>query len=143
MLLACAEAPKKVVTHQLGSYSVVKVDIPELANVKHVFVKAAARLNALKFHLLRASLYRKQLPARFETRCCLIASLKIRLSLSEGLARMVIMQRGIGNVTTPYCEHPSRQRRRKSRSAYRHRYARHQQAACPVVGCLPSARRHS
>jgi putative transposase len=86
-------------------YPAAKAEIPELANVKHVFVKAAARLNnraenshqptpererrmrgfrypkrrqkflscfgpirqhfALKRHLLRASLYRKQLAARF------------------------------------------------------------------------------
>jgi putative transposase len=88
---------------------VAKAEIPELADVKHVFVKAAARLNnraenshqptrererrmrgfrdlrrtqkflscfgpirqhfALKRHLLRASLYRKQLAARFVAWC--------------------------------------------------------------------------
>ena len=97
--------PRKIVTDQLRSYPAAKADIPELANVKHVFVKAAARVNnraenshqptrererrmrgfrnptraqrflssfgpirqhfALKRHLLRASLYRKQLAARF------------------------------------------------------------------------------
>ena len=106
--------PRKIVTDQLRSYPAAKAEIPELANVKHVFVKAAARLNnraenshqptrererripqgdflrgvrgfrdlkrtqqflscfgpirqhfALKRHLLRASLYRKQLAARF------------------------------------------------------------------------------
>jgi len=91
------------------SYPAAKAEIPELANVKHVFVKAAARLNnraenshqptrererrmrgfrdpkrtqtflscfgqirqhfALKRHLLRASLYRKQLAARFVAWC--------------------------------------------------------------------------
>jgi putative transposase len=89
----------------LRSYPAAKAEIPELVSVKHVFVKAAARLNnraenshqptrererrmcgfrdpkrtqkflscfepirqhfALKRHLLRASLYRKQLAARF------------------------------------------------------------------------------
>ncbi|MGF6415759.1 transposase-like protein [Paraburkholderia sp. MM5477-R1] len=98
--------PKKIVTDQLRSYPAAKTEIPELANVKHVFVKAAARVNnraenshqptrererrmrgfrlpgrtqaflscfgpirqhfALKRHLLRASLYRKQLATRFE-----------------------------------------------------------------------------
>jgi putative transposase len=98
-------APRKIVTDQLRSYPAAKADIPELANVKHVFVKAAARVNnraenshqptrererrmrgfrdpkrtqaflssfgpirqhfALKRHLLRASLYRKHLAARF------------------------------------------------------------------------------
>jgi putative transposase len=96
---------RKIVTDQLRSYPAAKAEIPELAGVKHVFVKAAARVNnraenshqrtrererrmrgfrdpkrtqaflssfglirqhfALKRHLLRASLYRKQLAARF------------------------------------------------------------------------------
>jgi putative transposase len=33
------------VTYQLRSYPAAKADIPELAQVKHVFVKAAARVN--------------------------------------------------------------------------------------------------
>ncbi|WP_454806668.1 IS6 family transposase [Paraburkholderia fungorum] len=37
--------PHKIVTDQLRSYPAAKADIPELAHVKHVFVKAAARLN--------------------------------------------------------------------------------------------------
>ena len=97
--------PRKIVTNQLRSYPAAKAEIPELVNVKHVFVKAASRLNnraenshqptrererrmrgfrdpkrtqeflscfgpiqqhfALKRHLLRASLYRTQLAARF------------------------------------------------------------------------------
>jgi putative transposase len=97
--------PRKIVIDQLRSYSAAKAEIPELASVKHVFVKAAARVNnraenshqptrererrmrgfrdpkrtqeflscfgpirqhfGLKRHLLRASLYRKQLAARF------------------------------------------------------------------------------
>ena len=92
-------------TDQLRSYPVAKAEIPALAHVKHVFVKASARVDyraenshqptrererrmrgfrdpertqtflssfgpirqhfALKRHLLRASLYRKQLAARF------------------------------------------------------------------------------
>ena len=90
---------------QLRSYPAAKADIPELASVKHVFVKAAARVDnradnsrqptrererrlrgfrnckrtqaflscfgpirqhlALERHLLRASLYRRHLAARF------------------------------------------------------------------------------
>lgn len=90
---------------QLRSYPTAKAQIPELANVKHVFVRASARVNnraenshqptrererrmrgfrdpertqaflstfgpirqhvALKRHLLRASLHRKQLGERF------------------------------------------------------------------------------
>ncbi|MDH6153432.1 MULTISPECIES: IS6 family transposase [Paraburkholderia] len=105
VLAACHKVPKKIVTDQLRSYPAAKAEIPELANVKHVFVKAAARVNnraenghqptrererrmrgfrlsertqvflscfgpirqhfALKRHLLRASLYCKQLAARF------------------------------------------------------------------------------
>jgi putative transposase len=101
--------PRKIVTDQLRSYPAAKADIPELVNVKHVFVKAAARVNnraehshqptrererrmrgfrdpkrtqdflssfgpirqhfALKRHLLRASLYRKHLAARFAAWC--------------------------------------------------------------------------
>ena len=104
-VLRSSPVPRKIVTDQLRSYPAAKAEIPELANVKHVFVKAAARLNnraenshqptrererrmrgfrdpkrtqkflscfgpirqhfALKRHLLRASLYRKQLAARF------------------------------------------------------------------------------
>ncbi|MFM0005814.1 DDE-type integrase/transposase/recombinase [Paraburkholderia dipogonis] len=37
--------PRKIVTHQLRSYPAAKADIPELAHVKHVFVKAAAHVN--------------------------------------------------------------------------------------------------
>jgi putative transposase len=37
--------PRKIVTDQLRSYPAAKADIPELAQVKHVFVKAAARVN--------------------------------------------------------------------------------------------------
>ena len=37
--------PRKIVTDQLRSYSAAKADIPEVVSVKHVFVKAAARLN--------------------------------------------------------------------------------------------------
>jgi putative transposase len=96
---------RTIVIDQLRSYSAAKAEIPELVSVKHVFVKAAPRVNnraenshqprrererrmrgfrdpkraqeflscsgpirqhfALKRHLLRASLYRKQLAARF------------------------------------------------------------------------------
>ncbi|CAB3774769.1 hypothetical protein LMG29542_08151 [Paraburkholderia humisilvae] len=102
-MLRSNPAPRKLVTEQLRSYPAAKAGIPELANVKHVFVKAAARPNnraenshqptrerhmhgfrdpgrtqaflltfcpirqhfALKRRLLRASLYCKQLAARF------------------------------------------------------------------------------
>ena len=104
-VLRSCPVPRKIVTDQLRSYPAAKADICELANVKHVFVKAAARLNnraenshqptrererrmrgfrerkrtqaflssfgpirqhfALKRHLLRPSLYRKQLAERF------------------------------------------------------------------------------
>jgi putative transposase len=37
--------PRKIVTDQLRSYPAAKAEIPELVGVKHVFVKAAARLN--------------------------------------------------------------------------------------------------
>jgi putative transposase len=37
--------PRKIVTDQLRSYPAAKAEIPELARVKHVFVKAAARVN--------------------------------------------------------------------------------------------------
>jgi putative transposase len=106
VLASCAETPRKIVTDQLRSYPAAKAEISELAHVKHVFVKASARLNnraenshqptrererrmrgfrdperaqaflstfgpiqqhfALKRHLLRASLFRKQLAARFD-----------------------------------------------------------------------------
>lgn len=108
-VLSAYPAPRKIVTDRLRSYPAAKADIPALAKVKHVFVKAAARLNnraenshqptrererrmrgfrlpartpaflsrfgpirqhfALKRHLLRASLYRKQLAACFDAWC--------------------------------------------------------------------------
>lgn len=104
-VLRSSPVPRKIITDQLHSYPAAKAEIPELASIKHVFVKAAARLNnraenshqptrererrmrgfrdpkrtqaflssfglirqhfALRRHLLRASLYRKQLAARF------------------------------------------------------------------------------
>lgn len=97
--------PRKIVTDQLCSYPAVRAEIQDLTSAKHVFVKAAARLNnraenshqptrerercmrgfldpkrtqaflssfgvirqrfALKRHLMRASLFRKQLATRF------------------------------------------------------------------------------
>ncbi len=36
---------RKIVTDQLRSYPVAKAEIPDLAKVRHVFVKAAAQLN--------------------------------------------------------------------------------------------------
>ena len=106
VLAACPEAPRKIVTDQLRSYPAAKAEIAQLATVRHVFVKACARVNnraenshqptrererrmrgfrrpertqsflssfgpirqhfALKRHLLRASLYRKQLAVQFE-----------------------------------------------------------------------------
>ena len=106
VLAACMEVPRKIVTDRLRSYPAAKAEVPELANVRHLFVKASARVNnraenshqptrererrmrgfrlpdrtqaflssfgpirqhfAIKRHLLRASLYRKQLAARFD-----------------------------------------------------------------------------
>ncbi|CAB3739621.1 hypothetical protein LMG27174_06571 [Paraburkholderia rhynchosiae] len=45
VLAACPVAPKKIVTDQLGSYPGAKAEIPRLANVKHVFVKACTRVS--------------------------------------------------------------------------------------------------
>jgi putative transposase len=44
-VLRSSPVPRKIVTDQLRSYPAAKAEIPQLANVKHVFVKAAARLN--------------------------------------------------------------------------------------------------
>jgi putative transposase len=44
VLAACPEAPRKIVTDQLRSYPAAKAEIPELANVRHVFVRASARV---------------------------------------------------------------------------------------------------
>ncbi|MFM0068822.1 DDE-type integrase/transposase/recombinase, partial [Paraburkholderia aspalathi] len=44
-VLRSGPLPSKIVTDQLRSYPPAKDEILELANVKHVFVKAAARLN--------------------------------------------------------------------------------------------------
>jgi len=37
--------PRKIVTDQLHSYPAAKAEVPELSGVKHVFVKASARVN--------------------------------------------------------------------------------------------------
>jgi len=42
VLASCAEAPRNIVTNQLRSYAAAKAEIPDLAHVKHVFVKASA-----------------------------------------------------------------------------------------------------
>jgi putative transposase len=44
-VLRSSPAPHKIVADQLRSNPAAKAQIPELAHVKHVFVKAAARLN--------------------------------------------------------------------------------------------------
>src|ERR1700731_400801 len=44
-VLRSSPVPRKIVTDQLRSYPAAKDEIPELANVKHVFVKASTRLN--------------------------------------------------------------------------------------------------
>jgi len=44
-VLRSSPVPRKIVTDQLRSYPAAKAEIAELASVKHVFVKAAARLN--------------------------------------------------------------------------------------------------
>ncbi|MGF6439741.1 transposase-like protein [Paraburkholderia youngii] len=45
VLAACLDAPRRMVIEQLRSYPAAKAEIPELANIKHVFVKASARVN--------------------------------------------------------------------------------------------------
>ncbi len=44
-MLRLYPVPKKIVTDQLRSYPAAKAEVPELAGVKHVFVKASARVN--------------------------------------------------------------------------------------------------
>jgi len=44
-VLRSTPVPRRIVTDQLRSYPAAKADIPELAQVKHVFVKTAARVN--------------------------------------------------------------------------------------------------
>ena len=44
-LLRCNPVPRKILTDELRSYPAAKVDIPELLSAKHVFVRAAARVN--------------------------------------------------------------------------------------------------
>jgi putative transposase len=41
-VLPSCPMPRKIVTDQLRSYPAARADIPDLANVKHVFVEAAA-----------------------------------------------------------------------------------------------------
>lgn len=44
-ILRSNPVPQKIVTDQLRSYPAAKAEVPELAGVKHVFVKARARVN--------------------------------------------------------------------------------------------------
>jgi putative transposase len=44
-ILRSNPVPRKIVTDQLRSYPAAKAEMPELAGVKHVFVKACARVN--------------------------------------------------------------------------------------------------
>ena len=44
-VLRSCPVPQKIVTDQLRSYPAAKAEVPELAGVKHVFVKASARVN--------------------------------------------------------------------------------------------------
>jgi len=44
-VLRSCPAPRKIVTDQLRSYPAATAEVPSLAGVKHVFVKAAARVN--------------------------------------------------------------------------------------------------
>jgi putative transposase len=54
-VLRSSPVPRKIVTDQLRSYTAAKAEISELANVKHVFVKAAAWLNNRAENRTRAS----------------------------------------------------------------------------------------
>src|SRR5574337_587953 len=45
VLAACPQPPSRIVTDQLRRYPAAKAEIPELAKVRHVFVKATARVN--------------------------------------------------------------------------------------------------
>ncbi|WP_186031808.1 DDE-type integrase/transposase/recombinase, partial [Burkholderia gladioli] len=44
-ILRANPVPRKIVTDQLRSYPAAKAEVPELDRVKHVFVKACARVN--------------------------------------------------------------------------------------------------
>lgn len=44
-ILRSYPVPRKIVTDQLRSYPAAKADVPKLTGVKHVFVKASARVN--------------------------------------------------------------------------------------------------
>ncbi|MBU9247061.1 IS6 family transposase [Burkholderia multivorans] len=44
-ILRANPVPRKIVTDQLRSYPAAKAEVPELDGVKHVFVKACARVN--------------------------------------------------------------------------------------------------
>nr|WP_240763852.1 hypothetical protein [Paraburkholderia silviterrae] len=46
-MLRSIPVPREILTVQLRSYPAVKAEIPELASVKRVFVKAAARLKTV------------------------------------------------------------------------------------------------
>lgn len=50
-MLRSNPVPRKIVPDQLRSYAAAKADIPDLVNVRHVFVKAAARVNNRAEHV--------------------------------------------------------------------------------------------
>ncbi|MGF6960926.1 putative transposase [Paraburkholderia youngii] len=72
--------PCKIVTDQLRSYAAAKADIPELVHVKHVFVKAAARVTIVP----RTATSR---PAGGSARCAAFAKHVARTRFSHASAR--------------------------------------------------------
>jgi putative transposase len=72
--------PRKIVSDQLRSYPAAKADIPELAHVKHVFVKAAARVNNCAEHVTNR-------PAGANARCADFAMRVARRHFSHPSAR--------------------------------------------------------
>ena len=79
-MLRSNPVPRKIVTDQLRSYPAAKADIPELAHVKHVFVKTAARVN----NVPRTATSR---PADANARCAAFARRVVRRRFSHALAR--------------------------------------------------------
>jgi putative transposase len=59
--------PRKIVTDPLHNYPAAKADIPEPAHVKHVFAKAAARVNSLPRHQMTVACHRAIRQERFTT----------------------------------------------------------------------------
>jgi transposase-like protein len=101
--------PRKIVTDQLRSYPAAKAEIPELAHVKHVFVKAAARVNNRAENSHQRT-RRRRMPDVRLSRCASHAGVSLMLRPDPTALRVAQTsdERGKSSCRTPYKVHELR-----------------------------------